>query len=112
MTATYRDVEFLVTFLPTEHGGRSSGVVSGYRPQFYYRNHDWDAVYAFDKEPVPLGRQVRAYLAFLSPQEHDGHLTPGVPFLVREGQKVVGYGVVTQLLELSKSAARVRAAGV
>ena len=112
MTATYRDVEVLVTFLPTEHGGRSSGVVSGYRPQFYYRNHDWDAEYAFDEELVPLGRQVRAYLAFLSPQEHDGHLAPGVAFLVREGQKVVGYGVVTELLELSKSAARVRAAGV
>lgn len=67
MTARYRDVEVLVTFLPTEHGGRSTGVVSGYRPQFYYRNHDWDAEYVFDENPVPLGRQVRAYLAFLSP---------------------------------------------
>lgn len=42
-----RDVEVGVTFLPTEHGGRSRGMYSGYRPQFYYGSHDWDSVFSF-----------------------------------------------------------------
>ena len=105
-----RDVEVFVTFLPTEDGGRPNGVVSGYRGQFYYGAHDWDGEYTFpDHDQVPLGVSVRAHLAFLSPHEHEGLLAVGTPFLVREGQKVVGYGSVTQLIDLPESAARARA---
>jgi translation elongation factor EF-Tu-like GTPase len=107
-----RDAEVLVTFLPTEHGGRSQGVISGYRPQFYYSNHDWDAEYAFLDGAAALGEATRAFLTFLSPHEHVDKLTTGTPFLVREGQKVVGYGVVTSIIDLEKSAKRARAAGL
>lgn len=108
-----RDVEVSVTFLLSEHGGRSQGVYSGYRPQFYYNNHDWDGEYFFpdfgvDQE-VPLGRAVRAYVGFISPQEHDAKLRVGSPFLVREGNRVVGFGSVTQILDLPASAERARA---
>jgi translation elongation factor EF-Tu-like GTPase len=104
-----KDAEAEITFLPTEHGGRVSAVRSDYRPQFYYNGRDWDAVHSYpDVEEVRPGETVRAYLGFLSPDEHVGRLQPGTVFLIREGQRVVGYGRITRLLELEASAERVR----
>lgn len=63
-----KDAEAEITFLPTEHGGRSSAVRSGYRGQFYYGGHDWDAIQSFpDTQEVCPGETARAYVAFLSP---------------------------------------------
>ena len=101
-----RDIEAEITFIPTEHGGRRGPVFGGYRPQFYYAGHDWDAPHEYpDVEQVNPGDTVRAFLAFLSPAEHVGKLKPGMAFLIREGQRVVAYGSVTRLLALEESAA-------
>lgn len=109
-----RDVEAIVTFLPTEHGGRRGPVFTDYRPQFYYAGNDWDAAHEYpDVDQVNPGDTVRAYLAFLSPLAHLGRIKPGMAFLIREGQKIVGYGAITQVLDLEMSAesARSRAKG-
>jgi translation elongation factor EF-Tu-like GTPase len=107
-----RDVEVEITFLPTEHGGRRGPAFNDYRPQFYYAGHDWDASHEYpDVGQVNPGDTVRAYLCFLSPQEHAGKLKPGTAFLIREGQKVVGYGSVTCILDLETSAAAARNKG-
>ena len=101
-----RDIEVELTFLSTENGGRSKPAVTGYRPQFHYAGHDWDACHEYpDVEEVNPGDTVRAYFSFLSPAAHFGAVQPGMPFLVREGQRTVGYGVVTRLLGLESSAA-------
>jgi hypothetical protein len=50
------------------------------------------------------GQTVTAHLSFLSPQCHVGKLYPGKEFLIREGQRVVGRGKVTKILDLEKSA--------
>ena len=101
-----KDIEAVVTFIPTEHGGRKGPAFSDYRPQFYYAGHDWDAPQQYpDVEQVNPGDTVRAYLSFLSPEEHVGRVKPGMAFLIREGQKIVRYGSVTKLIDLEKSAA-------
>jgi elongation factor Tu len=106
-----RDIEVEITFLPTAHGGRSGPAFSGYRPQFYYAGHDWDAEHEYpDSESVQPGQTVRAYLTFLSPQEHVGKLHPGKAFLIREGNKTVGYGSVLAILNLESSARHVGSA--
>ena len=103
-----RDIATIITFMPTEHGGRKGPAFSNYRPQFYYDGGDWDAVHEYpDVERVEPGQTVRALLCFLSPEAHVGKLKPGTPFLIREGQKVVGYGAVTKILALEESARRV-----
>uniref|UniRef100_Q02BP9 Translation elongation factor EFTu/EF1A C-terminal domain-containing protein n=1 Tax=Solibacter usitatus (strain Ellin6076) TaxID=234267 RepID=Q02BP9_SOLUE len=102
-----RDLEAEITFLATEHGGRNSNLRSDYRGQFFYDGHDWDAIQSYpDIDEVHAGDTVKAYLAFASPDEHIGRLQPGKMFLVREGNRVVGYGKITRLLELEASAAR------
>ncbi|SPE22020.1 conserved hypothetical protein [Candidatus Sulfotelmatomonas gaucii] len=104
-----RDIEAEVTFLPTDAGGRRGPAFSGYRPQFFYDGRDWDALQFYpDVEQVKPGDTVRVHFAFLSPQYHAGKVVPGKIFLVREGQRVVGYGCVTKILDLEESAQRAR----
>jgi translation elongation factor EF-Tu-like GTPase len=94
-------IEVELTFLPTEHGGRQMPVTSGYRPQFDYGGDAWDAVHQYiDVDEVKPGESAKARLSFLSPQSHVGRVFEGMPFLIREGNRVVGYGRVTRLLEL------------
>ena len=94
-------IEVELTFLPTEHGGRKMSVFSGYRPQFYYGGNDWDAVHQYiGVDEVKPGESAVARLSFLSPQSHAGRVFEGMPFLLREGNRVVGYGRITRLLEL------------
>jgi translation elongation factor EF-Tu-like GTPase len=94
-------------FLRPEDGGRQGPARSGYRPQFYYEGHDWDTVHTYiGTDRADPGTWVRAYLAFLSPEEHLGRLTPGTPFLVREGARALAYGTVTAILDLPASARR------
>src|SRR5438067_3940392 len=93
------NIEVEVTFLPPEHGGRHRAVSSGYRPQFYYGGEDWDATYLFPEGiPVHPGETVTAEVIFLSPQFHQDRVFPGMPFLVREGNRVIGYGRILRLL--------------
>src|SRR5215471_18452450 len=93
------DIEAVVTFLPTEHGGRKGYALSGYRTQFYYDGHDWDSAHHYpDVDRVEPGETARVLLQFISPEAHIGKLNPGSAFLIREGQRIVGYGAVTKIL--------------
>ncbi|MDA3874743.1 MAG: elongation factor Tu [Kiritimatiellae bacterium] len=104
-----KDAEGIVTYLPENAGGRKMPVFQEYRPQFYYEGHDWDAVQHYpDVEKVDPGETVRVIFSFLSPDEHWGKLQEGTLFLIREGTRTVGYGKITQILNLEKSAQRSR----
>lgn len=104
-----KDIEAKIYFLTSEEGGRSTPAFTGYRPQFYYDNHDWDASHIYpDVEAVNPGETVRAYLGFLSPQEHVGKVYVGMEFLIREGARTVGKGTITKIIELEQSASRVK----
>lgn len=99
------DIEVEVTLLPTEHGGRQTPARSGYRPQFYYAGEDFDGQYRFlDCNEVKPGETARAELAFLSPGLHVGRVYPGMVYLLREGNRVLGYGRVLRLLGLEQAA--------
>jgi translation elongation factor EF-Tu-like GTPase len=101
------DVEAEITYLTPEEGGRSKPGFTGYRPQFRYDGHDWDAIHTYpDVELVMPGQTARAYLSFLSPQCHVGRLFPGKEFEIREGARVVARGRVTKIMELEVSAKR------
>ena len=103
------DIEAEIRFLTAEEGGRHTPARSGYRPQFYYDGHDWDAHQEYpDAEWVNPGDTARTLLWFLSPDAHVGRVHAGMEFEVREGARVVGRGRVTKILNLAESAERVR----
>lgn len=98
-----RDIEATITFVPTIARPRRTG----YRPQFFYDGHDWDAEHEYpDVDEVQPGETVRAYLRFLSPENHIGKVVVGLEFTIREGARIVGTGVVTKILDLAESASR------
>ena len=93
-------IEAEIEYLSTEAGGRNGLPFSGYRPQFFYHGRDWDAEHTYpESEEVSPGESVTARLRFLSPQEHHGNISAGMPFLIREGARTVGYGIVTQIFD-------------
>jgi translation elongation factor EF-Tu-like GTPase len=99
------DVEVEVTFLPPEHGGKNIPISAGYRPQFYYGGHDWDAEHFYPgRSLVHPGETVEAQLTFLSPKAHVGKIWPGKAFLIREGNRIVGFGSITRIVDLEASA--------
>jgi len=102
-----QDIEGIVTFLTSADGGRTTPALSGYRPQFHYDGYDWDARQTYpDVEKVEPGMTVRVLFKFTRPQQHDGKLQVGTPFLIREGRRIVAYGAVTKILDLANAAKR------
>jgi translation elongation factor EF-Tu-like GTPase len=105
-----RDIEVTMTFLPTDKGGRKSPAYRGYRPQFYYDGGDWLASYEFPgAETINPGETLRAYVCFGAPDQHAGKLHVGKPFLIRDGQHIVAYGVITAILHLEEARALLNA---
>lgn len=103
MSADFHEIEAEIRYLTTEEGGRRSGVFSGYRGQFYYGGNDYDGSQFFldvpDDEMVELGTTVRASIRFLRKrweEFHFKHITTGMPFEIREGNRTVGRGRVTR----------------
>jgi len=95
------DLKADITFLRTAAGGRSRPVCSGYRP-----THDFglgeilnDAHHEYTgADTVQPGDSVQAELWLLVPEYQLGRLYPGFEFTVQEGSRVVGHGVVVEVV--------------
>ncbi|WP_186775756.1 hypothetical protein [Rubripirellula tenax] len=86
--------------MPESHGGRRSSVASGYRPQLYLLGDDWDAVHDYGSiEKLVPGQPTIAELTFPNPKNHIDRLFSGLPFLLREGNRTIGYGRILQVLD-------------
>jgi hypothetical protein len=100
-----KDIEAIITLLPTEQGGKTGIISNDYRSQFRYDGQDWDVRYQLiDNFEVRPGETAWAIISFLSPQCHIGKIYEGMKFEMREGGKTIGEGKVTKILELEESA--------
>ena len=74
-----------------------AGAIKNHELRNYYRGaYDWDAENKYPEvEKVSPGDTIKAYLRFLSPQEHYGNVSVGMPFLIGEGSRTVTYGIAT-----------------
>jgi elongation factor Tu len=93
------DVEATVRFLSTAEGGRTTPVVSGYRPSHLVREdylttgiHDY-----LDADSVPPGGTATAAITFITPDVYPGTLRIGKIVSVQEGGHVVGYATITKI---------------
>jgi elongation factor Tu len=104
ISAGFHEIEAEIRYLTTEEGGRTTGIFSGYRGQFFYEGDDYDGFQYFpdvlDGAMVSLGKTVRALIRFRQEMweaVHAKRIIVGMPFQIREGNKTVGQGVVTKL---------------
>ncbi|MFT5127986.1 MAG: hypothetical protein ACI8W8_001594 [Rhodothermales bacterium] len=94
-----------------DHGGRSSHVRSGYRPQHLVRDdylasgtHQY-----LDIEVVAPGESARATVKFLAPEAYPKSMRPGCLLQVQEGARLVG---ILTVLEVYNSTLLREQAGV
>ena len=100
----FRDVRARVYYLPTEDGGRSNPIFSGYRPHLNCDGH-WSAMHELiGVESVAPGEWANVYLTFICPSALIGKLKVGREYSLFEGSRVVGLALITEILELQKHA--------
>lgn len=93
------DVDALVTFLPTEQGGRHTGAISGYRPCHLVQadylssgHHEYR-----DRDVVMPGESAEAEIWFLSPEHYPHCLRVGDVIRIQEGSRLVGHAEIKQI---------------
>ena len=93
-----------VQFINAEAGGRNLAtyIKEPYRPHFRVGDGEYLGIEFFEgsDEPIPPGVGVNAKVRFVySPQVNYEALRAGVQFVVLEGSRIVGVGVVTGLFK-------------
>jgi elongation factor Tu len=86
-----------VYVLKKEEGGRHTPFFTGYRPQFYFRTTDVTGVANLPEgtEMVMPGDNVTMDIELIQPIAMDA----GLRFAIREGDRTVGSGVVTEVIQ-------------
>ncbi len=85
--------------LRADEGGRLQPAFSGYRPGLYIGPRQTDCAIYRDPDPVlPLGQSVDVQITLLHPEALGDALCVEATFVLKEGSRLVGRGVVTELL--------------
>ncbi len=93
----HKKYEAEVYILTKAEGGRQSGFVTGYRPQFYFRTTDVTGIInlAEDVAMVQPGDNLTVTVELICSIAMEANQR----FAIREGGKTVGRGVVTEIIE-------------
>jgi len=93
----HRKFKAEVYVLSKEEGGRHAPVVTGSRPQFYFRTTDITGNIGLDEgvEMVMPGDNATFHVELINPIA----MEQGLRFAIREGGRTVGAGVVSEIVE-------------
>lgn len=93
----HTEFETEVYILKKEEGGRHTGFLTGYRPQFYFRTTDVTGTCDLPEgvEMAMPGDNTRLKVTLMSPIA----MEEGLRFAIREGGRTVGAGVVTKIIK-------------
>lgn len=93
------DVDALVSFLPTEQGGRHTGAISGYRPchlvlpdYLTSGHHEYKG-----KAVVMPGESAETQIWFHSPEHYPHSIAEGDDIRIQEGSRIVGYAKILRI---------------
>lgn len=90
----------LLSLLPTENGGRKRAVYDHYRPSFSFSttNHVSGEITFVGRHELQPGETAAIEVKLLSSRYVPAKLKSGDPFTIVEGDKVVGTGVIREIL--------------
>ncbi|MDF2476762.1 MAG: hypothetical protein K0S24_2245 [Sphingobacterium sp.] len=90
-------VKARIKLVPTEHGGRKSGIISGYRPNHVFEYtpegklcQTYIGDINFEGENVMPGEERIATVRFLLVKELEQYLTKGRKWWLHEGPNIIG----------------------
>ena len=88
-------------YLTTEQGGRKTPAFTNYFPQLKFKFSEYQCggqQKFIDKQVVNPGEHVTAEIALLSTEPFENKLNVGFEFDIKEGSKIVGTGIILQIL--------------
>lgn len=88
------DFVAFISLVPSDRGGRQSGISSGYRPQLFIDGEDCDIAVTLEDEPLNPGESAVVYCSFFRPELHLRRLVVGKAVLFREGSRAIAYGTI------------------
>lgn len=96
-------IDFLahLKYLDTSEGGRKTPAFSKYRPQIKFNFDDMQTSGEqtfIDKTVVNPGEEVEASIRIIAVDHFKNRLQEGMAFEFREGSRIIGTGVIVQLL--------------
>ncbi len=92
----------VIQLLPTHMGGRRTAVRTHYRPNFNFNTEQYFCGEIRFKEGVEWiapGQSAEATIVLLAARFIPGDLVPGYAFKLTEGKRVVGTGVIREVLK-------------
>jgi translation elongation factor EF-Tu-like GTPase len=91
----------ILTLLPTQNGGRKRPVFDNYRPSFSFssKNLISGEISFPEKDQVDPGTTAIAHIKLLPSKIIRHNLKSGDSFTILEGNKLVGTGVIKDILE-------------
>ena len=98
--ATY-NIKAIITLFPTEAGGRHNAIQSGYRPDFGFNTEKQYSgkIELLGREELQPGQTAKVYVLLLPARTISKNLKPSDAFSIREGNKIVGTGVIEEVNE-------------
>jgi elongation factor Tu len=89
--------EAVLYLLPSEDGGRTEAIYTGYRPQIYMRTTDITGTITLSthQDTLQPGEHTLVTVRLAVPMA----LRTGLPFVVRQGGQTVGTGIITAILK-------------
>ena len=93
------DLTAKISLLPTGLGGRKKAVFTGYKPSFSFntQNHFSGEVHLIDSEELKPGNSGRAVIKLLPSRLIRKTLKPNDVFIIVEGDKTVGTGIIEKV---------------
>src|ERR1700722_20585329 len=90
----------ILTFFSAKNGGRKAPVYDHYRPSFSFgkTTHFSGEVSFSDSEEVQPGDTVMSVVKLLPSRYIPKNLKSGDPFTILEGGKIIGTGVIKEIL--------------
>lgn len=99
------DLRAEIHFLTAGDGGRSSSVMSGYRPDHNFGHPDGEingAVREYDDGGwIVPGASTSARMQLIAPERNARRLFVGMAFTVQEGAQIVAHGRILEVLNPS-----------
>ncbi len=97
-------VKASIILLPTERGGRSSPLISGYRPNHNFLGPDKDKmcmgqVTVDNDESIQPGQEKSVEILFVLLDEYVELLEPGFKWRIQEGSRHVGDGEIIEVYD-------------
>ncbi len=100
---THPHIKADIFYLNSAVSGRSTPIHSGYRGQFFYKSTNWDIAQEFiGKDICYPGEKIQSLIQFAT-AHNILKITIGSNFEIREGDKVIGEGIVTEIIDSDMS---------